>query len=344
MKKDHIYRQYKQEIISGKRKDGDKLPTEFECMDLFGVSRDTVRSAYKMLEKEGFLKRVRSKGAFIQLPDTMPERRNISLLVPCEEYLRVSGLHYQQILFDLIAESALAGWSLTPVIFSRTNSNKDIWWENLEKFNSNSRIVVNRFWFAPYFETLSAINAKVAFINNDIQFPEYKKFTDNWINFIEEDAVVARAAVQDLYRRGCRRIALIMPEIIEKNNSIILGYQDQLNYYKLSPIILGQKHNEDFPDIAKFYRENKFDALIIHVDEFIMPRKNTLHESLGIPAEIPIIAIPCKSEMIYLDRAENVKLVKYPIRKMAHDIVQFLIKPQYKSGIHHYTPTIEEIS
>lgn len=344
MKKDHIYRQFKQEIISGKRGDGDKLPTEFESMELFNVSRDTVRSAYKMLEDEGFLKRVRSKGAFIRLPDTMPDHRNISLLVPCEEYLRVSGVHYQKILFDLIAESALAGWSLTPVIVSRTNSNKDLWWENLEKFNSNSRIVVNRYWFAPYFETLKAINAKVAFISNDIQLEEYKKYTDNWINFIEDDSIVAREAVRKFYQAGCRRIALIMPEVSQKNNSMVLGYRDQLNLYGLSPIVLEPNPESDFPDIATLYKTSRFDALILHVDEFLMPRKNTLHESLGIPADIPIIAIPCKSEMVYLDRAENVKLVKYPIRKMAHDIVQFLIKPQYRPGVSHYTPTIEEIS
>ena len=292
MKKDHIYRKFKQEIISGVRKDGDRLPTEFECMDIFGVSRDTVRSAYRMLEEEGFLKRVRSKGAFIQLPDTAPDKRNISLLVPCEEYLRVSGVHYQQMLFDLIAETALAGWSLTPVIFSKTNSNKDIWWENLEKFSSSSRIVINRFWFAPYFETLIKINAKVAFISNDILNSGHQKYTDNWINFVEDDSVVARDAVRELCRRGCRKIALIMPDVNEPYNSLVLGYREQLRQTGLSPIILEECRGVDFPEIRAFQKTSGFDALILHVDEFNMPRKNTLHESLGISPEIPVIAIP----------------------------------------------------
>ena len=342
MKKDQIYRKFKQEIISGYRKAGDKLPTEFECMELFQVSRDTVRSAYRMLEEEGFLNRVRSKGAFIRLPETSPEKRNISLLVPCEEYLRFSGLHYQQILFDLIAETALAGWSLTPVIFSRTNSNKDIWWENLEKFNSDSRIVVNRLWFAPYFETLSAMNAKVAFINNDVYDFGYREYTDRWINFIEDDSLIAKKAVRELYDLGSRKIALLMPDVDEPFNSLARGYRDQIRQLGLEPIILEEKRLNRFPDVAGFRRQHGFDALIMHADEFNMPRKNTLHESLGIPSDIPIIAIPCKSDVVFQEKNSYIRIVKYPIRQMAHDIVQSLIDPQYTLKIFHYMPTIKQ--
>lgn len=341
MKKDFIYRKFKQEIISGIRKAGDKLPTEFESMEIFNVSRDTVRSAYRMLEEEGYLNRVRSKGAFIQLPNTSPDRRNISLLVPCEEYLRVCGIHFQQILFDLIAESALAGWSLTPVIFSKTNTNADIWWENLEKFNSSSRIVVNRYWFAPYFETLTKINAKVAFISNDILDSPYPEYTGNWINFVEGDSVVARKAVDDFYLRGCRKIALVMPDINESFNSLVVGYRSQMQQYGLPPLLLEENRETGLPDISSFQKQTDFDALILHVSEYQLPRKNTLHECLGIPREIPVIAIPCKSNMIFGKPSENVKIVQYPIRKMAHDIVQTLIDPQYKPKTFLYTPAIE---
>ena len=41
MKKDKIYKQIKQDILSGNLKEGDKLPTEFECMTIYNVSRDT---------------------------------------------------------------------------------------------------------------------------------------------------------------------------------------------------------------------------------------------------------------------------------------------------------------
>ena len=44
---------------------GDKIPTEPELRERFGVSRVTVRYAVEELEKEGFLKRTQGKGTFV---------------------------------------------------------------------------------------------------------------------------------------------------------------------------------------------------------------------------------------------------------------------------------------
>ena len=131
-----------------------------------------------------------------------------------------------------------------------------------------------------------------------------------------------------------------MPDVNESFNSLVLGYREQLRQAGLSPIILEECRGSVFPDIRGFQKESGFDALILHVDEFNMPRKNTLHESLGISPEIPVIAIPCKSEMMFRNQSENVQIIQYPIRKMAHDIVQSLIDPQYKAKTFHYTPSI----
>lgn len=53
------------EIRSGVYGPGDKLPTENELMEQFGVSRITVRSAVKELEDAGVVVRVRAKGTFV---------------------------------------------------------------------------------------------------------------------------------------------------------------------------------------------------------------------------------------------------------------------------------------
>ena len=58
MKKDRIYKQIKQDIISGNLREGDKLPKEIECMEIYQVSRDTVRGAFKLLENEGYILRL----------------------------------------------------------------------------------------------------------------------------------------------------------------------------------------------------------------------------------------------------------------------------------------------
>ena len=55
----------KKNIASKKIFPGDKLPTEEEFCNAFGVSRSTVRSAIGALEEEGLVVRVRGKGTFL---------------------------------------------------------------------------------------------------------------------------------------------------------------------------------------------------------------------------------------------------------------------------------------
>lgn len=55
------------EIEQGVYREGDKLPTEAELMDQFGVSRITVRSAIKELEEAGTVERTRGKGTFVTM-------------------------------------------------------------------------------------------------------------------------------------------------------------------------------------------------------------------------------------------------------------------------------------
>jgi GntR family transcriptional regulator len=53
------------QITAGVYSPGDKLPSEAELMETFGVSRITVRSALKELEEAGLLVRARGKGTFV---------------------------------------------------------------------------------------------------------------------------------------------------------------------------------------------------------------------------------------------------------------------------------------
>ena len=64
-----LYIQVKQHILEqikgGKFKPGDKLPSEKELTDLFGVSRVTVRNALGELQSEGIIVRISGKGTFV---------------------------------------------------------------------------------------------------------------------------------------------------------------------------------------------------------------------------------------------------------------------------------------
>lgn len=56
------------DILSGKLKPGDMLPSESELIEKYGVSRITVRKVFDMLVKEGLIHRERGRGSFVSQP------------------------------------------------------------------------------------------------------------------------------------------------------------------------------------------------------------------------------------------------------------------------------------
>ena len=56
---------YRHKIINGELKYEDKIESEMEIQNIFGVSRITARQAILDLEKEGMVKRGRGKGTFV---------------------------------------------------------------------------------------------------------------------------------------------------------------------------------------------------------------------------------------------------------------------------------------
>lgn len=69
MKEIPLYRKieqhYLERISNGELKHGDKLPTEYQMTDIFGVSRITVIKAMKELEKKGVIVRHTKTGTFV---------------------------------------------------------------------------------------------------------------------------------------------------------------------------------------------------------------------------------------------------------------------------------------
>ena len=62
-----IYQDLKGQIRSGAYRDGDKLPTEAQLQQTYGISRITAKKAMEMLSEEGMIVRYPGKGTFVHL-------------------------------------------------------------------------------------------------------------------------------------------------------------------------------------------------------------------------------------------------------------------------------------
>jgi DNA-binding FadR family transcriptional regulator len=75
--------QLRRQIVLGELKEGDHLPSESVLMEEFGVSRPTLREAFRILEAEGAItvRRGVHGGARVQVPDLNVAARHIGLLL-----------------------------------------------------------------------------------------------------------------------------------------------------------------------------------------------------------------------------------------------------------------------
>src|SRR5215470_9478917 len=68
-----IYDEWRQGILSGRFRGGDRVPSTRELAETLGVARATVTTAYDQLIAEGYLESARGSGTFVcrQLPDDL---------------------------------------------------------------------------------------------------------------------------------------------------------------------------------------------------------------------------------------------------------------------------------
>ncbi len=80
MKYEMVLKHLEKLIFSGKIKIGEKLPSENELAEIFGVTRMTVRRALIELEKDGIIFKIRGLGTFVSNTDILSSKK-IGVLV-----------------------------------------------------------------------------------------------------------------------------------------------------------------------------------------------------------------------------------------------------------------------
>jgi len=85
-----LYNILRDEIVSGRWKPGDMMPSETEMIERFDVSRITVRQALELLVEEGLIYRRRGRGTFVAVPGI---EQGLNRIVSFTEDMRRRGLH-----------------------------------------------------------------------------------------------------------------------------------------------------------------------------------------------------------------------------------------------------------
>lgn len=63
-----VYKEMKEDIVSGRMAQGEKMPSELKLMERYGFSRQTVRKALEELERDGYVHKVQGSGSFVKNP------------------------------------------------------------------------------------------------------------------------------------------------------------------------------------------------------------------------------------------------------------------------------------
>lgn len=68
----------KQQILSGRYQDGDKLPSEHELIQIYDVTRTTIQRALSILVNEGMIEKIHGKGSYVRLQTIQKKIWNFS--------------------------------------------------------------------------------------------------------------------------------------------------------------------------------------------------------------------------------------------------------------------------
>lgn len=138
---------------------GAKLPPEREYAQQLGVARRTLRSVLKRMAQENRIVR-NTHGTFlrderIRYYGHTEWKEPVTILLPCPDYLQISGHSSCYALTQMILGAMRAaieyGTHVVTIPISETNSPDDINWHQLQHLNKYSNVIFSGSWFQKIF-------------------------------------------------------------------------------------------------------------------------------------------------------------------------------------------------
>ena len=316
MKKDYLYQELKNRIVSGTYAANTKLPKEFELAEQYGVARGTLRMALQQLENEQLIERVKGQGTYVR--KKAPESRDvITYLLPCPDYMTKNGsfaFRHRMAMEGVMKRCQELNCRMETIAVSPTNSLNDIDWRQLEHLDSESRVIISAGWFFPLFDFLKKRRCKVfCGCNHNIRLsdpfepiPPERHPSRDWFWHTDDAAYSYELAVGKLWGKGCRSIAVASNWLDQPKGIPLQGYRDGLRAYglkrdlrwELTPKLPPWPYLKE--GLVKWYKKEKFDGLLLCPRPEDVPYGEVYsNEILGLPETVKIILVNCVPELSF---------------------------------------------
>lgn len=357
VRRDELYKTLKQELSRGVFAVGAFLPCEVEMAKRYGVSRDTMRAVLSLLEDDKLIERIERKGTLVCLPPKPLASPSITFLLPCSDFIIQAGYRsvagIREMMCGAISAAGETNCRVETVAVSPTNRNDDIDWGKLEHLNSGSKVILSGWWYHTIFSFLHKRGCRVALINigmNPVK-DKYREILGNWLLSHDNGANTFEKGVDYLAAKGCRRIAMAIPDLTNKH------YHSPAGYFRGVKKIGGMPRSGIVLDITDIYIDNKglpqalrefesehhFDGLLINIPPNLnVDYRLTLNKNLLLSEKVRILTLfpeEYNSKII-----PQTPTLHYPYQQMGYDAAIRLTQAEFTPGHAGYDGSVMEFS
>lgn len=335
----------KEKIHTKELRTGEKLYSENELSQMFGLSRQTVRHAIGILETEGLVERIRGSGTYIGCRGGNSGKRTMNIAV-ISTY--VDGYIFPPTLQGIVQTLTGAGY-MTQIAFTnnRVDSERKILEKILEKDNVDGVIVEATKSALPnpnleYYREIRRRRKALLFFN--CRYPELGAplvaLDDTW---------VAEKAVSYLLSMGHRKIGGIFKADDGQGGLRYAGYVDALLKEGLGVddrkiLWIDTEDQKSLKNIKNSVLRRLTDctAVFCYNDEVAFGLLELLHEEgFRVPGQLSVVSID-GSELSLLAEP-HITSVPYPMeelgKKTAENMLHLIEEPDF-DGTYLYRPEI----
>lgn len=338
-----------EKILSGTYQVSDKLPTESELMEMYEVSRFTVRRAIDELEKDNYVYRIQGAGIFVDdwksKPKKQIENKTIGLIsTHIADYIFpniISGIDnyistygYSILIADTqnnpekerksltnLSANQLSGFIIEPTKSARNNLNKNMY-DNMKAMGI----------------PMISINATY----DDLDIPY----------LVMDDVKTGEMATNYLISKGHQQIVGIFKvddkQGIDRMNGFIKAYQDHPEISNMGDMMMYQteeKINNIFKKLHTMLTRSKYapTAIVCYNDQLAIQIMNFAKEiGLKIPEDVSIIGVDDYPFSNYTN--PRLTTIRHPQEKMGFDAGKMIIDMINKQEVHSkvYEPELIE--